>query len=77
METEAIAKILGGQKVLGRAVKKPDDLAHLVRQGLPAWALGKSRPVGRGGRGPLRERDWERERDQRSIIHAEGVFLRE
>ncbi len=32
----AIAEILGGRKVLGKAVNKPDDLAELVRKGLPA-----------------------------------------
>ena len=36
MKTAAIAEILGGRKVLGKAVKKPDDLAQLVRKGLPA-----------------------------------------
>jgi putative toxin-antitoxin system antitoxin component (TIGR02293 family) len=39
METEAIAEILGGRKVLGRTIKKPDDLAHLVRKGLPAGSV--------------------------------------
>ena len=39
METEAIAEILGGRRVLGKAIKKPDDLAHLVRKGLPASSL--------------------------------------
>ena len=39
METEAIAEILGGRKVLGRAITKPDDLAHLVRKGLPAGSV--------------------------------------
>lgn len=39
METEAIAEILGGRRVLGKAIKKPDDLAHLVRKGLPAGSL--------------------------------------
>jgi putative toxin-antitoxin system antitoxin component (TIGR02293 family) len=39
METEAIAEVLGGRKVLGKAVKKPDDLAQLVRKGLPAGSL--------------------------------------
>lgn len=39
METEAIARILGGRKVLGKAVRKPDDLAHLVRKGLPAGSV--------------------------------------
>jgi len=33
METEAIAEILGGRKVLGKAIKNPDDLAQLVRTG--------------------------------------------
>ena len=36
METNAIAKVLGGRKVLGKAVKKADDLAQLVRKGLPS-----------------------------------------
>ncbi len=39
METEAIAEALGGRKVLKRAVKKPDDLAQLVRKGLPAGSV--------------------------------------
>jgi putative toxin-antitoxin system antitoxin component (TIGR02293 family) len=39
METEAIAEILGGRKVLGKAVKRPDDLARLVREGLPAGSV--------------------------------------
>ncbi len=36
MEAESIADVLGGRKVLGKSVKKPDDLAQLVRKGLPA-----------------------------------------
>ena len=39
METEAIASALGGRKVLGRVIKKPDDLAKLVREGLPAGSV--------------------------------------
>jgi len=39
METNAIAKVLGGRKVLGKAVKKADDLAQLVRKGLPASSV--------------------------------------
>jgi putative toxin-antitoxin system antitoxin component (TIGR02293 family) len=39
VETEAIAEALGGRKVLKRAVKKPDDLARLVRKGLPAASV--------------------------------------
>jgi putative toxin-antitoxin system antitoxin component (TIGR02293 family) len=39
METEAIAAALGGRKVLKAAVKKPDDLAQLIRKGLPAKAV--------------------------------------
>lgn len=35
----AIAEVLGGRKVLGKAVKKPDDLAELVRKGLPASSV--------------------------------------
>jgi len=38
-ETESIADVLGGRKILGKVVKKPDDLAQLVRQGLPASSL--------------------------------------
>lgn len=36
METAAIAEVLGGRKVLGKTIKKPNDLAELVRKGLPA-----------------------------------------
>jgi putative toxin-antitoxin system antitoxin component (TIGR02293 family) len=32
-------KFWGDGKVLGRAIKKPDDLAHLVRSGLPVGSL--------------------------------------
>src|ERR1019366_5263808 len=39
METGAIAEILGGRKVLGKAIKNPDDLAQLVRKGLPAGSV--------------------------------------
>jgi putative toxin-antitoxin system antitoxin component (TIGR02293 family) len=39
MGTEAIAEVLGGRKVLGKAVKKADDLAQLVRKGLPASSV--------------------------------------
>jgi len=51
METEAIAEILGGRKVLGKAIKKPDDLARLVRKGLPAnsiTALAEKLHLGNG-----------------------------
>jgi len=36
METEMIAEVLGGRRVLGKVIKKADDLAQLVRRGLPA-----------------------------------------
>ena len=39
METQAIAEVLGGRKVLGKSVVKPDDLAKLVRRGLPARSV--------------------------------------
>jgi putative toxin-antitoxin system antitoxin component (TIGR02293 family) len=39
VETQAIADVLGGRKVLGSRMKKPDDLAHMVRNGLPAGAV--------------------------------------
>ncbi|HXW83613.1 MAG TPA: antitoxin Xre/MbcA/ParS toxin-binding domain-containing protein, partial [Candidatus Binataceae bacterium] len=35
----AIAQALGGRKVLGRNVTRPDDLAELVREGLPAESM--------------------------------------
>ncbi len=34
-----IANVLGGRKVLGKVVKKPDDLTRMVREGLPANSL--------------------------------------
>jgi putative toxin-antitoxin system antitoxin component (TIGR02293 family) len=39
METEAITEVLGGRKVLGKSIKNPDDLAQLVRTGLPAGSV--------------------------------------
>jgi putative toxin-antitoxin system antitoxin component (TIGR02293 family) len=39
METAAIAEVLGGRKVLGKTVTKADDLAELVRKGLPAISI--------------------------------------
>src|SRR5262249_33155648 len=39
METQAIADVLGGPKVLGMTVRKPDNLAQLVRQGLPVVSI--------------------------------------
>jgi putative toxin-antitoxin system antitoxin component (TIGR02293 family) len=39
METEAIAEVLGGRKVLGKVITKPGDLARLVRKGLPASSV--------------------------------------
>jgi putative toxin-antitoxin system antitoxin component (TIGR02293 family) len=39
MESEVIANVLGGRKVLGKTVKKPDDLAELIRKGLPASSV--------------------------------------
>ena len=39
METHAIAEALGGRKVLGRPIKRPDALAQLVRRGLPATSI--------------------------------------
>jgi putative toxin-antitoxin system antitoxin component (TIGR02293 family) len=36
MTAARIAAVLGGRRILGKAVKKPDDLADLVRRGLPA-----------------------------------------
>jgi putative toxin-antitoxin system antitoxin component (TIGR02293 family) len=39
METDVIAEVLGGRKVLGKVIKKPHDLARLVRKGLPASSV--------------------------------------
>jgi putative toxin-antitoxin system antitoxin component (TIGR02293 family) len=39
MTAALIAEVLGGRKVLGKAVRKADDLADLVRKGLPATSL--------------------------------------
>ncbi len=39
METESIAAVLGGRKVLHTVIRKPDDLARLVRKGLPATSV--------------------------------------
>lgn len=39
METETIAEVLGGRKVLGKTVRRPGDLAELVRKGLPARSI--------------------------------------
>ncbi len=39
MTTAAVAEILGGKKVLGRAIKRSSELARLVREGIPAQAL--------------------------------------
>lgn len=39
MEIEAIVDVLGGRRVVGKAVKNPDDLAQLVRTGLPAGSI--------------------------------------
>lgn len=39
MTSAMIAEVLGGRKVLGKAVKNPGDLAELVRKGLPAGSV--------------------------------------
>jgi len=39
MTAAAVAEVLGGKKVLGRAITRSSDLAELVRQGIPAQAL--------------------------------------
>ena len=39
MTVTAIAEVLGGRRVLGKNVKKPNDLAALVRRGLPASSV--------------------------------------
>jgi len=39
MEAGEIARVLGGRKVLGKEVRKSDDLARLIREGLPATSV--------------------------------------
>lgn len=39
MGTQAIAEVLGGRKVLGKTIKKENDLAQLVRDGLPVTSV--------------------------------------
>jgi putative toxin-antitoxin system antitoxin component (TIGR02293 family) len=39
VESQTIADVLGGRKVLGSAVKEPEDLARIVRKGLPAVSV--------------------------------------
>ena len=39
MTSQVIAEVLGGRKVLGRAIKNSMDLTELIRQGLPASAI--------------------------------------
>ena len=39
MTAAAIAEVLGGRKILGKVVTKPDDLAELIRKGLPATSV--------------------------------------
>jgi putative toxin-antitoxin system antitoxin component (TIGR02293 family) len=39
LELASISQVLGGRKVLGKTLKKPDDLARLVRSGLPAGSV--------------------------------------
>jgi putative toxin-antitoxin system antitoxin component (TIGR02293 family) len=38
-ESAAIAEALGGRKILGKVIKTPDELAELVRKGLPASSV--------------------------------------
>ena len=47
METEAITEILGGRRVFGKVIKNPNDLAHLVRKGLPAGSIPALAALGR------------------------------
>jgi putative toxin-antitoxin system antitoxin component (TIGR02293 family) len=39
MTTATVAEILGGEKVLGRAITRTSELAQLVRDGIPVQAL--------------------------------------
>lgn len=76
METAAIAEALGGRKVLGRTVKRPADLADLVRRGLPAdsvTALGESLRVGNAALSRklgIPQRTLSRRLHQRSLLTA-------
>jgi putative toxin-antitoxin system antitoxin component (TIGR02293 family) len=51
METEAIVEVLGGRKALGKSIRSPQELAQLIREGLPARsvpALDERLHLGRG-----------------------------
>jgi putative toxin-antitoxin system antitoxin component (TIGR02293 family) len=39
VESEAISEVLGGRKVLGKRIRTSNDLAELVREGLPASSV--------------------------------------
>jgi putative toxin-antitoxin system antitoxin component (TIGR02293 family) len=39
METEAIVEVLGGRRVLGKVIRNANDLAQMVRRGLPAISV--------------------------------------
>jgi putative toxin-antitoxin system antitoxin component (TIGR02293 family) len=76
MKTAAIAEVLGGRKVLRKAIKKPDDLARLVRKGLPAssvTALAEKLEVGKtvlSGKLGISQRTLTRRLSQRSRLTA-------
>ena len=40
MQTQDIANTLGGRKLLGKDIKKPEELAQLIRRGLPVSSVG-------------------------------------
>jgi putative toxin-antitoxin system antitoxin component (TIGR02293 family) len=74
METAAIAEVLGGRKVLGKIIRKPDDLARLVREGLPAstvTALAQKLRIGNSvlsGKLGIPQRTLTRRLSQRSLL---------
>jgi putative toxin-antitoxin system antitoxin component (TIGR02293 family) len=74
METAAIAEVLGGRKVLGKIIRKPDDLARLVREGLPAsmvTALAQRLRIGNSvlsGKLGIPQRTLTRRLSQRSLL---------
>ena len=41
VSAQRVARILGGERTLGRRVRSLDDLRRLVEEGLPVAALGK------------------------------------
>jgi hypothetical protein len=66
METAAIAEVLSGRKGLGKAIRKPDDLANLISGGLAC----------RYGHSPCPEASYRQQRVVPEIRHPAGTLTR-